>query len=112
MIPEMLGNKYLLSDFECDECNSVFSRYESDLSCSLGIQKTLWRLLLNQKGTGFTSPSKAVTAEQEDFFGIPATSLKQDLSKEESFKIDLKNGESMVSLKKNGYILLTYLRSY
>ena len=40
-VPELLGNKNLLSDFECDNCNSHFGKYESDLANFLGPTRAL-----------------------------------------------------------------------
>jgi len=40
IIPELLGNKNLLSDFECDSCNSRFGKYENDLANFLGPFRT------------------------------------------------------------------------
>lgn len=41
LIPEFLGNKFLICDFECDICNNVFSVYEDSLANYLGIARTL-----------------------------------------------------------------------
>ncbi|MDO8366681.1 MAG: hypothetical protein Q7T20_07795 [Saprospiraceae bacterium] len=41
VIPQMLGNKYLVSHFECDNCNAIFSEYEDSLSKYLGIYNTI-----------------------------------------------------------------------
>ena len=32
IFPEFLANKYLVSDFECDDCNAKFGGYEDHLS--------------------------------------------------------------------------------
>ena len=40
IIPQLLGNKKFLSDFECDTCNSTFSKYENDLANFLGPYRT------------------------------------------------------------------------
>ncbi|WDF77125.1 HNH endonuclease [Mucilaginibacter sp. KACC 22773] len=42
IIPQLLGNTHLVSDFECDDCNSHFGRYENDLAYSLGIMRTFY----------------------------------------------------------------------
>jgi len=47
VIPEFMANKVLLSYFECDECNLLFSKYEMALSYYGGIMNTL--ALLNGK---------------------------------------------------------------
>ena len=49
VIPEFMGNKVLMSNFECDECNSIFSKYETALSDYGGIMNTL-SLLKGKKG--------------------------------------------------------------
>jgi hypothetical protein len=30
-IPALIGNKFLFTDYECDNCNAIFGRYESEL---------------------------------------------------------------------------------
>lgn len=42
LIPELLGNKYLLSNFECDKCNELFSTFEDSLASYLGAFRTLY----------------------------------------------------------------------
>jgi hypothetical protein len=36
IIPQFLGNRYLLSAFECDSCNALFGEYENAFANSLG----------------------------------------------------------------------------
>lgn len=36
LVPELIGNKKYLSDFECDTCNSKFGIYENDLANFFG----------------------------------------------------------------------------
>lgn len=40
-IPNFMGNKNLLSNFECDSCNSIFSKYEDSFARFLGVSRTL-----------------------------------------------------------------------
>lgn len=40
-IPRFMGNQNLLSNFECDSCNSIFSKYEDSFARFLGISRTL-----------------------------------------------------------------------
>lgn len=40
VIPQFLGNRNLLSYFECDECNSLFSSYEDSFANFFGITRT------------------------------------------------------------------------
>lgn len=41
LIPKLLGSKYLLSYFECDNCNSEFKQYDSDLANFIGVLRTV-----------------------------------------------------------------------
>ena len=59
---ELLGNKYLVSDFECDECNSKFGKYENDLANFLGIIRTI-QSVKAKKIPKFKSADKKLEAE-------------------------------------------------
>ncbi|WP_431217067.1 HNH endonuclease [Puia sp. P3] len=41
VFPELLGNKFLVSDSECDTCNFIFGKYEDQLSKYLGMSRTM-----------------------------------------------------------------------
>lgn len=43
-IPEMLGNHYLCTYYECDECNKIFSNLENDLGWFTELGRTITRL--------------------------------------------------------------------
>lgn len=40
VIPQFMGNRNLLSYFECDTCNSLFSKYEDSFARFLGLSRT------------------------------------------------------------------------
>ena len=40
VIPQFMGNKNLISYFECDECNRLFSKYEDSFANFFGITRT------------------------------------------------------------------------
>src|SRR5258708_3564260 len=61
-IPQLTGNRNLVSDFECDSCNSHFSVYESHLSAFLGLSKTLTTLKGQSGIPKYKSPDKAFEA--------------------------------------------------
>lgn len=54
LVPALLGNKVLFSGFECDECNSIFSRYENELANFSGV----WHTLSQVQGRGRISKFK------------------------------------------------------
>jgi hypothetical protein len=57
LVPSMMGNRYLLSDFECDACNSLFSGYENDLANYLGVERS-FNPLKKGKVVRFETPDK------------------------------------------------------
>lgn len=64
LIPESLGNKEMLSDFECDKCNHFFGKKESDLANFLGIARSLAKIQGKKKDpVKFFSPDKTVKIE-------------------------------------------------
>ena len=94
VIPQSLGNRYLISRFECDACNDVFSRYENSFVNYLGIYRTL-SLTKGKKGTG-------VPKFKDKKFGISAEELEENkiqlhASKEDSVKYD--PDESKLTIK-------------
>jgi len=66
LIPQLLGNKKLLSDHECDSCNKLFGiQYEDNLANFLGVARTL---SMNQGQNGipkFVSPDKSISIKEE-----------------------------------------------
>ena len=64
LIPFLIGNQHLLSNFECDCCNAYFSKYESDLARFLSVQRTFNRIRKRKGGVaGFNTYNKDVSVE-------------------------------------------------
>lgn len=68
VLPEFMGNKVLFSHFECDECNSLFSKYENAFNNYFGIHHTFSRLKGKTKIPKYKSEKEgfAVEAREED----------------------------------------------
>ena len=58
LISELLGNDHLLSDFECDKCNTLFSKYENDLANFLGVSRAFHIDNARKGSLKFKSPDK------------------------------------------------------
>lgn len=56
LIPQLLGNKKLLSDFECDICNKKFGCFENELANYIGITRTITGLTGKEGVPKFKSP--------------------------------------------------------
>lgn len=38
IIPKVIGNQFVSSYYECDDCNTIFGKYETDLSSFIGLR--------------------------------------------------------------------------
>jgi len=65
-IPELLGNKYLFSNDECDDCNSYFDKHlENNLANFLGISRTTSQVM-GKKGVPKAKSSRGERIEAID----------------------------------------------
>jgi hypothetical protein len=55
LISKLIGNNGYYSIDECDECNQLFKRYESDLAAYFGTSRTFNHLLNDRKAPSFES---------------------------------------------------------
>jgi len=82
IIPEQLGNKYLISDFECDECNNKFSGYEDNLANFIGPIRTLHKIqgkngIPKYKSTSITAQEVSLL-NQSELLEIKRTDIDND----------------------------------
>ena len=64
LIPKFLGSKYLLSHFECDNCNAKFKKYENDFANFIGVIRSISGIKGKSKNPKYLS--KDLTIFQED----------------------------------------------
>jgi len=106
IISELLGNKYLISDFECDKCNNFFgANYENDLANFLGMSRTFLNVKNKKdKVPEFNSPGYKFLAKRTDFFGVKE-GLKISISNsaKDIFHIDRKAGNAEIRYPKQSY---------
>jgi len=103
IIPHLLGNRYLLSDFECDDCNEFFSAYENDLANSLGVIRTLSKTKAKENIPGFKSPSKLKAKINGNFYGSQTIEISDDDGKFISSNFDPHTGTTKFIFSKNPY---------
>ncbi|OQP52816.1 hypothetical protein A4H97_24260 [Niastella yeongjuensis] len=108
---ELLGNRYLVSDFECDECNFIFSKYESDLANFLGIVRTV-QSVKAKKIPKFKSADKKLEAEstQDDNEGNIIKIRRFD-GLNTVFQFDEKKQETIITYEKNPFTPLNVYKS-
>ena len=67
LLPQLMGNSNLYSDFECDQCNSIFSSFENDLANFLGISRSILGLSKEKSAPGFVD--RKLSAKSRSFIG-------------------------------------------
>lgn len=67
LLPQLIGNSNLYSDFECDECNEFFSGLENDLAEFLGISRSIVGLHGEGKAPSFVA--RRMSAKSRSFIG-------------------------------------------
>jgi hypothetical protein len=63
-IPELIGNKYHFSDFECDNCNRKFGIFENDFAKYLGMYRTFAELEGKKGVPKYKSRDRSMEIEQ------------------------------------------------
>lgn len=100
-IPEMLGNKLMFSDFECDNCNALFGKeFENDLSYYLGISRTITGTKGKRKVPTFTAPGNALKAKSENILGEETIIISRDDVTNGTITVNKEQGTMTVKGKK------------
>lgn len=63
-ISEMFGNKWITSEYECDECNERFSKYEAQYSQFMGAYHTFMQCFGKKGVPSFQFPKGIVRSDQ------------------------------------------------
>lgn len=80
-LPEMIGNKSLFSNYECDSCNEIFANtIEDNLSKYLGAGRTLFKLRGKNGVPKYKSNKKDIRIHFKDDLIIEMDSLYSDIS--------------------------------
>jgi len=108
-IPQLTGNKYLISDFECDTCNNHFSLYESSLGTFLGVSRTLTTLRGQSGIPAYKSPDKKFEIWWEA--GEKKIRAALDIGFENYYKIDRKKKLLFIFAIKQSYVPLYVFKS-
>lgn len=112
IISKLLGNKHLLSDFECDNCNLLFSKYEGHLSQFIGPVRAFLKLYGSQTDYKFKSPDKKTIAENFDLYGLEKSfSITREDFEDHTFEINRETGEVKVNFIKQSYRPLLVYKS-
>jgi hypothetical protein len=108
-IPHSLGNKYDISDYECDKCNNLFSKYESDLIEYFGINRTIFSVQGKNKNPKYKSNS--LNAEVKDLDIAKKTIVITNKSSN-NIEFDDITGEAKLKYSKNRYTPINVYKAF
>jgi hypothetical protein len=113
IIPELLGNHHLISDFECDECNQLFGKNESQLANFLGVSRTLLSVCGKEKIPKFKSTDKRFEMESwvDPVQGVTVEAMRSE-GNHSSFQFDEAADIVTVSVKKHPYRPLAVYKAF
>jgi len=103
VIPECLGNKHLQSDFECDDCNALFGKYETDFAAWLGIARSVNGTVGKNGVPTFKSPNEMITARLTEFYTTNATKISTPSPDTGAINFDRESGKTVITYMKEPY---------
>lgn len=108
LISSFLGNKNLFSDFECDNCNSIFNKYENQLDNFIGPLRVFWET----KEIKLKNPDKKAVIENINFYSNPnfKSISREDIS-DNTFQFNRQLGKTDIQLVKLPYVPLLVYKS-
>ena len=112
IISELLGNRFLVSDFECDECNYKFGKYENDLAHHLGIARTVQSVKGKNNVPKFKSADNTLKIEniqKQDEGNI--VEIRRFDRFNQTFEFDKENSQTIVRYKKPPFTPLKVYKS-
>ena len=112
IIPEFMGNKYLTNDFECDDCNQVFGRYENDLKNYLGAIPSLTKTKNKKNRTPkfISVGNEIIIAESKKIVGGHIEIQRGENNKGINF--DPETGQTYIEMRKAPYVPFNVYKAF
>lgn len=104
VFPEALGNHTLVSDFECDKCNNIFSDCESHLVNYLGPRIQMFGLKGKKSSTTYPTADKNVKFHHTSINNKPVTIIAQKDVDQENISADRDTGINAIQYEKRSYV--------
>lgn len=111
ILPELLGNKYLVSDFECDSCNKKLGRFDQHLSHFIGLNRTLMRTEGKNGVPTLFSRNEKIKASKEKVFGTTMIKFGSTENSTEHIKYDANLQQYTITYEKKPFIPFNVYRS-
>jgi hypothetical protein len=115
IIPELLGNKSILSDSECDICNRKYSVFESHLANFLGISRTFSNRHGKNGFPKFRTPDKSLEVK-EGFMNenddVKKIIFESTDSSKKNFTIEEDEGSIIIHSIRHPYIPIYVFKAF
>jgi hypothetical protein len=98
IIPELLGNRHLVSDYECDQCNEKFGKYENDFANYLGIARTM-QSVKGKKQPKFKPNEHISMATVNDPFDGEIIEIKRTDPTNDVFEFNKETNQTIIHFK-------------
>lgn len=111
ILPELLGNKYLVSDFECDTCNKKLGRFDQHLDHFIGMTRALMRTQGKKGIPTLFSRDEKIRAGKETVLGVPMIKFGSTENDPGQIKYDPELKEFSVTYTKKPFVPFNVYRS-
>lgn len=101
VIPQLMGNKYLVSHFECAGCNAIFKVHEDSLANYLGAYRTMTKTKNKSKTPKFKYDQTGLAISEIE--GGVVQVISPDFR---DVELDVENLRGKIKAKRNPYIPL------
>lgn len=108
IISRLFGNNAGVSDFECDNCNNHFSRFETSIADFLGVNRTIFSLGKETIPT-FKAPDGSIEARASEINGYAAVEISAKMPGLITSLSD--TGKIEMQVKGNSYVPLDVYKS-
>lgn len=108
IISRLFGNNAGISDFECDNCNNHFSKFETSMADFLGVNRTIYSLG-KEKIPTFKAADKSIEARGSEIFGHEAVEISAKMPGLISSLSE--TGQIEMQFKNNSYVPINVYKS-
>jgi hypothetical protein len=103
LFPELLGNKLLFSDFECDSCNKKFGVYENELAHFLGLERAINGVRVKEKTPKFKSADGLIKVETAISDSSQVAIVSREKTGNEAITYNKEDDKIEISFRKPAY---------
>lgn len=103
LLPSLIGNENLFSDFECDKCNNLFAKYENSLANFLGVSRTMNMKNVVAGSLKFKSPDETFIVQKDKEAEAPKLIIESHEEGNDHFSLDTEEKKVTFHTKRYPY---------